>query len=399
MPGKKVFYTDPYLTELDTKIVSSKVDGQGNWYSFDETLFYPKGGGQSSDKGWINSEPVLDVQQIDDDVWHLLKSPISDQASMKLDWNYRFTNMQQHTGQHILSACFKTYHNLDTISVHLGSDVTMIELDTPAVDQSVLDQTEHAANQMIRDDLPVNVLSVDRSEIDTVNLRRTLKTDDKSVRLVQIDDVDCVGCGGTHVRSTAEVGLIKIMGAEKIRGHARIKIKIGTTAYHYFHNLHQTLVAVSAKLTTSVDDLAEKIDLLLIEKKNLINDKKHLTGLWLTEYVKDLRSDNKVGCFVLKGLNKDHLKILSEQYLFKYGLPCFFLSEEASNLHFYSRVPPDSSINLQEFVQQHKANFNLKGGGGKEFAVGQIEFGQKNLFPTEELFRAFKEYVEERSGK
>jgi len=399
MPGKKVFDKDPYITELDTIIAASKPDERGVWYSFRETLFYPQGGGQSSDKGLINSHEILDVQITDGEVWHLVDSPVSDPVSMWLDWDHRYLNMQQHTGQHILSACFKEYHNLDTLSVHLGSDITMIELDTPFVEESVLKNTERLANGIIRDNLPVYSILTDRHKLETYNLRRAIKTDNEQVRLVQIGDMDCVGCGGTHVRSTAEVGLIKLLGAEKIRGHARIKIKIGNTAYQYYQELHQILSLVSTQLTTSVEELPDRIDLLINEKKELINEKKRMTELWLSEYSKSLVGGENTGCFALKDLNKDQLKILSDLYLAANQLPCLIISSEADKVHFYIHIPQGLDINIQEFIQKYRSQYSLKGGGGKDFAVGQIDPDSQDQFSPEQLFLAFEEFINERSDK
>jgi alanyl-tRNA synthetase len=316
---------------------------------------------------------------------------------MRLDWNHRYLNMQQHTGQHILSACFKKFHNLNTLSVHLGSDITMIELDTPAVITRILEETELSANQLIRDDLNVESITVDRHNLEEYNIRRRIKTQDDQIRLVKIGDMDCVGCGGTHVRSTAEVGLIKITGMEKIRGHARIKIKIGATAYHYFNELHHTLQKVSSHLTTSVEELSDRIGSLIAEKKELINEKKRITELWLSEYAGNLVGEANTGCFALKKISNDQLKILSEQYLMKYQVPCLFVSEEAENMYFYIRFPSQLDKNAQDFIQKYKSTYFLKGGGSKDFAVGQIAAKNRNSFSMEHFFRSFNEFVNERS--
>lgn len=399
MPEKKVFHTDPYLTELETKIVSSRTDERGSWYSFRETIFYPQGGGQSSDKGWINSIDVLDVQSSEGEVWHLLNAPITDTASMRLDWKHRYINMQQHTGQHILSACFKKFHNLDTISVHLGRDITMIELDTPSVEDSILEKTEISANQMIRDNLPVESIVVNRNELEEYNIRRAIKTRDEHVRLVRIGEIDCVGCGGIHVRSSVEVGLIKITGAEKIRSHVRIKIKIGTAAYQYFGQLHQTIQKVSAHLTTSAEDLSDRIESLLAEKRELVGEKNKITELWLSEFAKNLNAEGNTGCFALRDLSKDQLKILSEQYLGKHQVPCLFVSEEAGRIHFYIRFPRTLNKNVQDFIQKHKYRYAIKGGGGKDFAVGQIDSKGTNSFSMEQLFLAFNDFINKGNDK
>ena len=97
MPAKKVYYSHPYQRELETELVSSKTDEHGSWYSFGETIFYPQGGGQSSDRGWINSFDLLDVQLSEGEIWHLVNAPISKRASMRLDWSHRYANMQQGT--------------------------------------------------------------------------------------------------------------------------------------------------------------------------------------------------------------------------------------------------------------------------------------------------------------
>ena len=397
MAGTKKFDSDPYLTELESYVASTKTDERGTWYSFRETLFYPQGGGQSSDKGWVNSNEIIDVQSSEGEIWHLINTSLSDTVSLRLDWDYRFTNMQQHTGQHILSSCFKSYHNLNTVSVHLGQDITMIELDVPTVEESQLSEVEQHANQMIRDNLPVRSIIVDRENLDKFNLRRTIKTDNDQVRLVEIGEIDCVGCGGTHVRSTGEVGLIKVLGAEKIRGHARVKIKIGKTAYQYFSNLHQTLTSIGTKLTTSIEDLPEKIDLMISEKKELINDKKRATDLWLAEYAVNLPEQKNPGCFALKDLNKDQLKILSDHYLDKYKIPCLFISKEVDKIHFYIRFPIDYHKSAKTFVEINKSFFFLKGGGGNDFAVGQIDIANRENFSPDKFFHSFTDFINERS--
>jgi alanyl-tRNA synthetase len=398
MPAKKVYHKDPYLTELYTEPASLKEEKNGSWYSFNETIFYPQGGGQSSDKGWINSIDVLDVQLSDGEVWHLVNNPINGTASMRLDWDHRYTNMQQHSGQHILSACLKNYHNLDTVSVHLGRDITMIELEASEVEDSVLENVEEITNKMIRNNLPIESIEVNRSELNEYSVRRAIKTKDDRVRLVRIGEIDCVGCGGIHVRSTSEIGLIKITGIEKIRGHVRIKMKIGASAYHYFGQLHNTLQKVSTQLSTSVEDLSERVESLLAEKRDLITEKKKITELWLSEITTNLTSEGNTGCFVLKDFSKDQLKILSENYLNKYQKPCLFLSEETGRIHFYIRFPQNINKNVQEFVQKCKSKFALKGGGAKDFAVGQIDGDGDNRYSSEKLFQSFKQFVNERSS-
>ena len=396
MPVKKVYYTNPYLRELETETVSSKTDDNGTWFSFKETLFYPQGGGQSSDKGWIDSYPILDVQSSEGEIWHLVDAPLSNKVSMRLDWNHRYHNMQQHSGQHILSACFKKLYNLDTTSVHLGDDITMIELDTAEIEEDLLENIERAANRMIRDNISIESIEINRNDLEKYSVRRTIKTQDEPVRLVRIGELDCVGCGGIHVSSTSEVGLIKITGLEKIRGHIRVKIKIGSAAYHYFGLLHRTIQKVSNVLTTSIEDLYDRIESLLSEKRELISEKKRINSLWLSEMAKNLNAEEDAGCFELKNLSPDQLKILSESYLDIHKKPCLFTSENAGQIYFYIRFPADLNKNVQDFIQKFRQQHSLKGGGARDFGVGQIEQNDPVKFSPNPLFLSFKAFISQK---
>ena len=399
MPVKKVYYKNPYLKELETETVSSKTDKRGTWFTFKETIFYPQGGGQSSDKGWVDSYPILDVQSSEDEIWHLVDASLSNKVLMRLDWDHRYKNMQQHSGQHILSACFKKLYDLNTTSVHLGDDITMIELDTAEIEDDILENVEEAANRLIRDNISIESIRVNRSDLEQYSVRRTIKTQNEPVRLVRIGELDCVGCGGIHVRSTAEIGLIKIIGLEKIRGHIRVKIKIGSTAYHYFGLLHKTIQKVSNVLTTSVEDLYDRIESLLAEKRELISEKKRISSLWLSEMAKNLNADEEAGCFELKNLLPDQLKILSERYLDIHKKPCLFTSEHAGQIFFYIRFPGDLNKNVQDFIQKYKKQHSLKGGGARDFGVGQIEQSDPARFSPYPLFLSFKEFISQNSGQ
>lgn len=394
-----LYFRDSYITEWKTEIESSQHDEEGTWYTFKQTIFYPEGGGQNSDRGFINGIALKQVKSINGEIWHLLESTIDNPVVMKLDWESRYANMQQHTGQHILSACFKKRHNLETVSVHLGSEITMIELNTPGISQEVLDATELMANQIIRDQMPVSSVWTDREHLSEFDIRRRVKSSAEDIRLIRIGDLDCVGCGGTHVRSTAEVGLIKILGVEKIRNHIRVKTKIGKSAVDYFSLLHQNLQKISNLFTTSIEDLPEKINTLLAEKKELAGRIKKINELWLTEYAKNLDEVDFPGCFYVKDLNKDHLKNLSANWLSLHHRPCLFISQEENRTNFYLRYPQNFNLNAQDFIQAHSDRFGLKGGGGKDFAVGEITVENVDKDDLWDFFRIFCQHADYRGEK
>jgi len=392
MSAIKLYYQNAYQKLTETSITAQKQTDKGWWFAFAETVFYPEGGGQDADSGLINHEHVLDVQSEDREVWHLLPEKISNPVKMQLDWDKRYANMQQHTGQHILSACFKDRHNLDTVAVHLGGELTMIELKAESADQKILKDTEKAANSIISQGLPVKALWVKRDALDGINLRRSIKTDMDDIRLVEIGDLDRVGCGGIHVRSTSEVGLIKITGVEKIRSHVRVHIRIGRSAYRYFEDLHQVFQQVSNRLSTSIQEMPLRIDTLLSDQKSQARQLSKVNDLWMETKAEVLTEGQYAGCFLTDGLNTAQLKTLSESWLNKHQRACLFISRDQGRIYFFLRLPDKSTLNLQEFLNRNRSGFSLKGGGGKEFASGQIDDSNMDLKKIDLLFKKFAEF-------
>jgi alanyl-tRNA synthetase len=393
MLSKKIYYTDPYLTKIQTKVDASKSENQNTWYTFKETIFYPQGGGQESDSGWINDQVVEDVQSSNGEVWHLLKATLTNPVKMRLDWDKRYSNMRQHTGQHILSACLKKVADLDTLSVHLGREITLIEFDTDQVTDKILEESETLANQIIREHLPVRSTWPDRKELNTIPLRRKIKSEDTNIRLVHVGEFDCVGCGGIHVHSTAEVGLIKIIGAEKIRNHIRIKIKIGDSAYRYYRQLHRVLHNVTARFTCSIEDLPDRIDTLLTENRELSRSKKKISEQWLSEYAHNLTDSGYNGCFYLSGLSKENLKFISGVWVKIHQKSCLFISDEDNRTSFFLRIHGNQDKNAQDFVKRNSKFFDLRGGGDKEFAIGDIANNDINDTLIKSLFQEFLNFL------
>ena len=398
MKSKRKYYQEPYLSKLNTRVSGKHEDTSGVWYTFEDTIFYPEGGGQSSDRGLVNGLSVADVKERDGGVWHLVAGALDGDVEMHLDWELRFSNMQQHTGQHILSACFKDMHDLDTVSVHLGREETMIELDSGHISDQVLAETEIRANQLIRENHPVNPVWLHRKDLDKYHLRRDIKSDSDEIRLVQIGELDSVGCGGIHVRTTAEIGLIKISGWEMIRNHVRVKAKIGVSAYTYFAQLHTVLAQIGNQFSAALEDLPERVESCLRETRELSAQNKRVTDLWLSAYAKTLSIPEIDGCFKLAELSKDHLKTISEYWLNINQRPCLFISNMEGKTNFFMRIPENSPIDIQEFMKQGRDQFALKGGGRSDFATGEVDLSKGTNLSEKSLFKAFTDFIQERSN-
>lgn len=259
---EKLYYVDNSVNRFEARIIESLRESKSWKVVLDRTYFYPAGGGQPADKGWINGIPITHVQMEGDaphpTIYHYLpQNPGSGTAECELDSEWRWDFMQQHTGQHIISGAIWKVAKFRTISVHMGTDYTAIEFETPGISDEALLEAERLANRVIRDDLPVNAIHTVHSDLDKFPLRKsTHRTGD--IRLIQIGDFDCVACGGVHCSSTRMVQMVKAVSVEKIRGNTRIAFKIGERALEDYNQKHRIISRLKPFLATNEDNYPDK---------------------------------------------------------------------------------------------------------------------------------------------
>jgi len=231
---ERLYYADSYLTRFRAKVVERLTYDGKPAVILDRTCFYPTGGGQPSDRGLIGGAAVVDVVSREGDkaIIHVLADELTtDEAACELDWARRFDHMQHHTGQHILTQAFVQTCGAGTVGFHLSADTATIDLDQMALSAAQIAAAEELANQIVFESRPVTTRIVDPDAADGVRMRRlpdTLVTG--GLRVVEVADFDLTACGGTHVRSTGEIGMIKVVRAEKRGGKLRIEFKCGGRA-------------------------------------------------------------------------------------------------------------------------------------------------------------------------
>jgi alanyl-tRNA synthetase len=219
------FEHDAYLQELTTEVVATGVEDGTPFAVLADTVLYPEGGGQPADRGVLGDIAVVDVQRRERVIRHYLETPVEPgPVTVRLDWRRRFDHMQQHTGQHLLTAVAHDRFAWPTTAFHLGEQVCDVELDVPGLTALQVEMLEEAVAQEIRAARPVSVRHVAPEDLTGLNVRtRGLPPGHHGeVRLVEIAGVDLNTCGGTHVRSTAEIEVIKLLGTEPMRGGTRL---------------------------------------------------------------------------------------------------------------------------------------------------------------------------------
>jgi alanyl-tRNA synthetase len=256
MKAVPAYERDPYLVELATEVVATDMEDGKPFAVLADTVLYPEGGGQPADRGVLADIAVVDVQRREGDIRHYLETPVEPgPVTVRLDWRRRFDHMQQHTGQHLLTAVAHDRLGWPTTAFHLGEQACDIELDMPGLVALQFEMLEEAVAEEIRAARPVSVRHVAPEDLAGLNVRtRGLPPGHHGeVRLVEIAGVDLNTCGGTHVRSTAEIEAIKLLGTEPIRGGTRLFYVAGGRVRHRL-TVHEARTARLRSLLGTPDE-------------------------------------------------------------------------------------------------------------------------------------------------
>jgi alanyl-tRNA synthetase len=265
---ERLYYTDSYLSEFRARVVDRSPDG-GRIY-LDRTAFYPTSGGQLFDTGSIAGAPVVDVVDEGDRIAHVVNgAPDLDEVECRLNWPRRFDHMQQHTGQHLLSAVMAELFGLATLSVHFGAGSSTLDLDSPSLDAEQVRAAERRANEAVFENRPVRVLFADGSE--DIGLRKA-SSRAGVLRVISIEGLDRSACGGTHVRATGEIGPVLIRKLDKVRNSVRVEFLCGQRALRRtqadFEALSKIAQLFSAPLDETPGLVASQIEALKASEKD-----------------------------------------------------------------------------------------------------------------------------------
>jgi len=236
----------------------------------DKTIFYPDGGGQPADRGTINGVPICDVREKDGGIFHVVSAEDAGKlevgkAELILDSRRRRDHTQLHTGQHLLSGIFFMMTGALTVSMHIGEETCTIDVDIPEVKEQTLIAVEDAVADAIEENIPVNVHLCPPEDISSFKLRKPPPDGEEVLRVVEIGDYDIIACCGTHLKSTAEIGLLRVFGAEKHRGMTRITFLAGRRLLQDSRVLRNNAVVASRALSVPVNEIGNGV-LSLAEK-------------------------------------------------------------------------------------------------------------------------------------
>jgi len=264
---EKIYLYDSYCREITARITSREFQGQRFRIHLDRTIFCPAGGGQPADQGTINGLPVLELASADDDIIHMLEQdPGQGEAGLQLDFPRRYDHMQQHTAQHLLSQVLLNLFNAPTLSFAIGPEHSSIEIGRQALNEEESRILESECARLIFANLPIRIFeSVD---IAALHLRKPPKRQGK-IRVVEIEGLDQSACGGTHLKSSAEIGLLKIIKTEHVRANIRLYYAAGYRALHDYQLKHEVTQQLRHAVTLPLAEIPAQVETILAEKDEL----------------------------------------------------------------------------------------------------------------------------------
>ena len=389
--SKKIYQENSYLKTYKSNVISCIKKNDLYHVVLDETIFYPHmSGGQPKDEGTINDIKVIDVIENGDEIIHILPEPISGSVFLVIDFETRFDYMQQHSGQHILSCGFADLYKAKTIGFHLSSDYTTIDLDFCLTDE-MIDKVEQYANKIIYENKTISAETYLYDEALKLNLRKPpLKLD--FLRILKIQDYDLVACGGTHLKSTGEVGIIKIIKAEKYKSGTRVEFLCGKRALNDYASKHRNIVNLSNLLTCRTDMIYDNFIKVKSDNKDL---KKSLVMLQnkINDYiVKELMELSEVKNnvhFIIKYLentdSKD-LRFICSKIVENDNFAVFLISESDASCSFCIGQSENLSYDLKSIFENIKKISGAKGGGSDKLIQGTTDILNK----SEELITEVK---------
>ena len=386
MGTHRLYYDDAYLRMFDAKVLgcepSNSVFSESGpivaWeVLLDQTAFYPTSGGQPNDLGTLGEAYILDVRDVGENVVHIVDREIGrGRVEAVVDWSRRFDHMQQHTGQHLLSAMFQERFGLPTVSFHLGADLCTIDLRGPEPVIDILQEAQRAANAVVFQDRPVTVRYGTAEQLAEIGVRKEVNRRGL-LRAIEIESADLQPCGGTHVKSTGQIGLVLVRGCTRVRQDWRVEFICGGRADQLASADFQLVQSLSKRLSSAPEDLMAAVEKSITERDATY---KHLQGA-LQELAKARAAllvssavvsakGVRIVAETLRDTHPDLLLPLATELAKHEGTVAVLILEESGQLVLarHPSVKEDLSLLLKEVF----AAYEGKGGGTSSFVRAKL---------------------------
>lgn len=383
----RLYYHDSFLYDFDAE-VRDVTETPRPALILDRTAFYPTSGGQVFDTGWITANndklQVTEVAETEDGrVVHCLEAPTIEikpgtKIHGQIDATRRRDHMQQHSGQHVLSAAFVRLHNLHTVSFHMADDYCSIDLDTPSLSKEQIESAERLANEIILENRPVDVRFVTRDEAEKLGLRKLPPAERDHLRIIDIRDFDLSACGGTHVNQTGQIGCILLRKAERVRQGWRVEFVAGqravATARRDFTTLTETAALFSAHIYDVPQQARKSLDEIRSLRKQNEQSREELAAAQAATLLAETHEISGRKLIVRTYSERDllSLKLLAQQLTRQSSNAVALLATTSPQPSFIFAQSPGQPFDMGALMKEMMTKLGGRGGGSKDMAQGGL---------------------------
>ncbi len=382
---KRIYYEDSHQKEFSAFVTACENEKDYWRICLDQTAFFPEGGGQNGDSGFLNQAEIFDTQEDQGVIWHYSKCPLDPgtEVTGRIDWTKRFSRMQQHTGEHIVSGLIHARFGYDNVGFHLGDQDVTLDFNGP-VSRDELSQIEEAANAVVFSNLPVQISLPSREELVSLKYRSKIEIEGQ-VRIVTIPGVDVCACCAPHVKYTGEIGLIRLTNVQSHRGGVRINLLAGDRALRDSREKEAAVRAVSVLLSAKENKIPQAVERL---KQEAFELKGRLMQLNLA-YIQDKAAAVPVGTenpvFFETDLDMDtcreFVNLLTDRC---HGTVCVFSGNGTDDWRYILGSRTRDTRQLCRYLNQ---TFQGKGGGKPEMVQGSLKGKKTDILTAISSFR------------
>lgn len=366
MTTEKLYYVDSYLKQADARVLSCKSAKKGWAVCLDQTIFYPTGGGQPCDVGFIDETRVLEVSEEDGEIVHFCDAalPVGKLVSCSIDWRRRFDLMQQHSGEHLISGMVHARFGYENVGFHMGSDVITIDFDGELTCEA-LAEIEQAVNEAVWQNIKTKIWYPDAEELCRLPYR-SKKALSGAIRLVEFGRTDLCACCGTHVARTGEIGMIKLLSTTRFRDGSRVEFVCGGRALRWVNAICGQNREISNLLSAKPVETAKAVRRVAVE---LNTAQYRLTQIENQLFA--LRAQQLQGDVLLfeETMSGDSLRRMADAVTQRCGGRCaIFAGEDGA----YKYAVGKQNGDLRRLVQELNAQLHGRGGGKSDFVQGFV---------------------------
>lgn len=389
---EKLYFRDAYLREFTARVLTRETREGFPVVVLDRTAFYPESGGQPHDLGWLNEIRVIRVEEENGSILHFLEKELKgEEVRGRIDWPRRFDHMQQHTGQHILSQAFYELVRGETLSFHLGQEESTVEIGLPAIKDETLTRVEKLANQVVFSNLEVKTYFLPEEEIGSIPLRKPPRKSGL-IRVVEVDGFDYSACGGTHCRRTGEVGLIKILKQEKIRGNVRFSFVCGFRSLREFEDRRRWLKEAARLFSAEEAEVAAWAEKNLAELKSLKKRQKKLEERLSFFEAREMlaRSSSRIIFGSYPDRSPEEIKFLALNLVHQAEIVVVMAAHRDRYFHLILASSESLKLDVREVLPVLRTKIEFKGGGSPtlvELVSPEKEKAEKAITLAVEFFK------------